>query len=171
MDLYDNLQILKKNTERVSFPFYFLFEIIFDILDRAYRPFMDDIRYYGTEFTFPAYIMRKAFSLLFRLQIRILSIYGYSVYKVGKTQACQHDKEKSEEKIYFINALGNANIYKSDALQPFFAELVRLAGVSLEDFPDHESLYLEILKMKEEGSYLGETLCELIQKRKDNTSA
>ncbi len=171
MDLYDNLQILKKNTERVSFPFYFLFEIIFDMLDSAYRPFMDNIRYYGTEFTFPAYIMRKAFSLLFRLQIRILSIYGYSVYKVGKTQACQHDKEKSEEKIYFINALGNANIYKSDALQPFFAELVRLAGVSLEDFPDHESLYLEILKMKEEGSYLGETLCELIQKRKDNTSA
>lgn len=166
MDLYDHLQILKKNTERVAIPFYFLFEIIFSYFDKFFRSFIDTVRFYGTEFTFPAYILRKAFSVLFTFQIRILNKYGYSIYKLDRTDACQHDKKAREEKLYFLNALGHADIYKSDSLQPFFSELVRLAGVSLEDFPDYDSLYLEIKKMKEQGSYLGEALFELIKKRK-----
>lgn len=171
MDLYDHLQILKKNTQRVAFPFYFLFQIVFDLLDNVFRSFIDTCRFYGTEFTFPAYIMRKSFSLLFKLQIRILSIYGYSYYKLEKTEACQHNKKAEEIKFPFVNALGYADIYKSDSLQPFFSELVRLAGVSLADFPDYDSPYLITIKMKEQGSYLGDTLSEVLEKRKNNSSA
>ena len=115
--------------------------------------------------------MRKSFSLLFKLQIRILSIYGYSYYKLEKTEACQHNKKAEEIKLPFVNALGYADIYKSDSLQPFFSELVRLAGVSLADFPDYDSPYLLTIKMKEQGSYLGDTLSEVLEKRKNNSSA
>ena len=170
LELYDLLQIIKKSGVKLSLPFFFLFDWIFNFLDYYYKDFIDETRYYGTEFTLPSYLIRKAFSKIFVFRLRIYNTYGYEKVKISYKEACQHDKEPLEKVLYIVYKLAHSHIYQSDTLVNFFDVVASNSQSGLPDYPTYSSIKPTMEELDKQHSYFNDLLFKVLQ-RQDDSSA
>ena len=170
LELYDLLQIIKKSGVKLALPFFFLFDWIFNFLDYYYKDFIDETRYYGTEFTLPSYLIRKAFSKIFVFRLRIYNTYGYEKVKISYNEACQHDKEPLEKVLYIVYKLAHAHIYQSDTLVNFFDVVASNSNSGLSGYPTYSSIKPTMEELDKQHSYFNDLLFKVLQ-RQDDSSA
>ncbi|MBQ7788415.1 MAG: hypothetical protein IJ398_02035 [Clostridia bacterium] len=151
-ELFDIISVKEKSDIKLSMPGFFLAELINSTLIKWFRKFWGDVRYNGQEFSLPAYLLLRVFSLFSNYYLRIYDTFGYFVSKIQK-QAGTLDGSVDTHDFYMPLKIAFSDRYSTDCYKPFFDETIKNTKYGLFDFPTYKDIVATSHELKLQNSF------------------
>lgn len=151
-DLCDVVHIVSSGESRLALPLYTIEEMI---CERAFDRFMrlyEDFRFRRGDNTLLVHILKSVTARLWRRNLRIYNLYGYSVLKIEKERGTMDGKIENK-KYFLMNGKIYKNRFSTDCFSDYFNDLAKKSKVGLIDYPEYAAKKASVEELKEQNSY------------------
>jgi hypothetical protein len=156
-DLCEIVHIKNKSEMKLAMPFYFVGELIHDIIFPKFITVYNEYRFNRGDNTLLMHLIKKAGSVLHRSYTRILNRYGYTTVKIGIEDGATGQLLKTDN-YYLSTKKIYSNRFATDAYGDIFASGLKGVNVGLDTLPEYATHKASEDELKRQNSYFIEEI-------------
>ena len=151
-DLCEIVQIMESGKQCLTYPLYTIEEMLtewaFDSFMRLYTSF----RYNRGDNTLLVHILKTITAWLWRRNVRIYNLYGYSTLKL-ETERGTMDGKRNIKKYFLMNGKIYKDRFCTDCFSDYFNEMARGTNIGLNDYMEYLTTKASVDELLEQNSY------------------
>ena len=151
-DLADILHIISSGDMKLALPFYTIEEMLSDWAFHRFLRLYEDFRFRRGDNTLLVHILKSITARLWRRNLRIYNLYGYSVLKIEKERGTMDGKIENK-KYFLMNAKIYANRFSTDCFSDYFNDLAGRSHMGLNDYPEYATEKASVDELRAQNSY------------------
>ena len=151
-DLADILHIISSGDMKLALPFYTIEEMLSDWAFHRFLRLYEDFRFRRGDNTLLVHILKSITARLWRRNLRIYNLYGYSVLKIEKERGTMDGKIENK-KCFLMNAKIYANRFSTDCFSDYFNDLAGRSHMGLNDYPEYATEKASVDELRAQNSY------------------
>ncbi len=151
-DLADILHIISSGDMKLALPFYTIEEMLSDWAFHRFLRLYEDFRFRRGDNTLFVHILKSITAWLWRRNLRIYNLYGYSVLKIEKERGTMDGKVENK-KYFLMNAKIYANRFSTDCFSDYFNDLAGRSHMGLNDYLEYATEKASVDELRAQNSY------------------
>ena len=151
-DLADILHIISSGDMKLALPFYTIEEMLSDWAFHRFLRLYEDFRFRRGDNTLFVHILKSITAWLWRRNLRIYNLYGYSVLKIEKERGTMDGKIENK-KYFLMNAKIYANRFSTDCFSDYFNDLAGRSHMGINDYLEYATEKASVDELRAQNSY------------------
>lgn len=151
-DLADILHIISSGDMKLALPFYTIEEMLSDWAFHRFLHLYEDFRFRRGDNTLLVHILKSVTAWLWRRNLRIYNLYGYSVLKIEKERGAMDGKIENK-KYFLMNAKIYANRFSTDCFSDYFNDLAGRSHMGISDYLEYATEKASVDELRAQNSY------------------
>ena len=151
-DLADILHIISSGDMKLALPFYTIEEMLSDWAFHRFLRLYEDFRFRRGDNTLLVHILKSITARLWRRNLRIYNLYGYSVLKIEKERGTMDGKIENK-KYFLMNAKIYENRFSTDCFSDYFNDLASRSHMGLNDYLEYATEKASVDELRAQNSY------------------
>ena len=151
-DLCDVIHIVSSGDMRLAMPFYTIEEMFSEWVFNRFMRLYEDFRFRRGDNTLLVHIFKSVTAWIWRRNLRIYNLFGYSVLKIEKERGTMDGKTENK-KYYLMNAKIYAKRFSTDCFSDYFNDLARRSHTGLADYLEYATEKASVTELQAQNSY------------------
>ena len=151
-DLCDILHIVSSGNTRLALPFYTIEEMISEWLYGRFIDLYGDFRFYRGDNTLFIHLLKKLAAALYKRNLKIYNIYGYSIANIEKERGTM-DGKPEKKKYYLMHKKIYSKRFSTDCFSDYFNDLAKRTDIGLKDYDEYATEKASVEELKRQNSY------------------
>ena len=151
-ELCEIVEIRGKSEKRLSLPFFFLTELVYQFVFNRFASLYYEYRYSRADNTLPMWLLKSFTAKIEHYYKGIYNTYGYHVLDVDVERGTQ-DGESKQAKIIIQDKKIYPSRFSTDCFSGFCTVRALRSPVGLNDVPEYETLKASVAELQMQNSY------------------
>ena len=151
-DLCEIIHIRKKSEKRLSLPFFFVTELVYQFVFNRFASLYYQYRYSRSDNTLPMWLLKSFTAKIEHYYKGIYNTYGYHVLDVEVERGTQ-DGELKQAKYFIQDKKIYSCRFSTDCFSDFFTVKALRSPVGLNDVPEYATEKASFAELQSQNSY------------------
>lgn len=151
-DLCEIIHIRGKSEKRLTMPFFFVTELVYQFVFNRFADLYYQYRYSRSDNTLPMWLLKSFTAKIEHYYKGIYNTYGYHVLDIEVERGTQ-DGELKQSKYYIQYKKIYSNRFSTDCFSDFFTVKALRSPVGLNDMPEYETEKASFAELQSQNSY------------------